>query len=837
MKTISLLPGLFALSLLSGCKPPDNTAAEEARRQLEQTQAEYARQAAEMQQRSADLQKQLADVQKAMQDKENAELKARLEAIQQENAKLMADAEAARQKSEALRQEIAKTPAPAARPYVPPMPEPVSPQPWADPEADYSLFYDSLNPHGRWLEVDGYGYAFRPNYAERSSWRPYVDGRWVSTDQGWAWDTNEPFGWACYHYGRWIKATRHGWLWIPGREWAPAWVSWRHSSDRIGWAPLPPSARNGFIGHDCDERYGLSPASYVFIEASNFGRSSYVNVSLSFSSVTSFFQQTINVTNIVHVQQNNTCIQRGGPALDWVEKRIGARVVKAPVQLVRTLERPIEFRRDRSQPSFIAAPLPSGRHDRKPVIPRTAERVQKPVMIDGWKDVPADKRDGLRQAILQQSRKPQPKPVLADSPRAPEPLAEQPRQTVVPVGVTPEVRPAIPQPGIDRGRGERPTMPKLEITQDAANKAELARRAAEVRMQEAQADRERQMAEQKAAMAAQQQELAQKQAEAAALKQRMAEQAREAALLREQQASEMSAKEAAALKQKQEAEMAAQQQELTRKQAEALAMQQEMAEQAKKAQAAREEQAALMQQREAEAQQAKEAAMAAQQAQIEAEKQREMQTALQMGEERRQAQVEAIQAREAAMAQQQAAKEELARREQEFMQQRTQQEAMKAQLEAAEQQRTALMERQQQEAAMRAEQEATARAKQEAMRQQLEQQAAMKAAQEAAERQREAAMQAQQEAAERQRQIEMQRQQQEAAMRAAAQEAAERQREAAMQAQREAAERAQQEAMRRAAEEAAERQREAMRQQQEEARRQAEEAARQREQNQPAPGQ
>jgi hypothetical protein len=315
MKQTSLLTlgSLFLISL-TGCKPPDNTAAEEARRQLEQTQAAYAQEAADMKQRSEDLQKQLAEMQRALQDKENAELKGKLDAIQQENQKLMADAEAARRKSEELRDELARTPV-VTTPYVPPQ-VPGS-QPWNDPNADYSMFYDSLNPYGRWMDVDGYGYAFRPDNAERSSWRPYVDGRWVSTDQGWAWDSNEPFGWATYHYGRWIKVSRHGWLWIPGRQWAPAWVSWRHGSDYVGWAPLPPSAGFGSIGHDCDARYGLSPSSYTFISASNFGRSSYVNVSLSISNIASFFNQTINVTNIVVVQQNNTCIQRGGPALDW----------------------------------------------------------------------------------------------------------------------------------------------------------------------------------------------------------------------------------------------------------------------------------------------------------------------------------------------------------------------------------------------------------------------------------------------------------------------------------------------------------------------------------------
>src|SRR5262249_23599259 len=46
---------------------------------------------------------------------------------------------------------------------------------------------------------------------------------------------------AVFHYGRWIFDASHGWVWVPGKEWAPAWVSWRDGSGYIGWAPLPPA--------------------------------------------------------------------------------------------------------------------------------------------------------------------------------------------------------------------------------------------------------------------------------------------------------------------------------------------------------------------------------------------------------------------------------------------------------------------------------------------------------------------------------------------------------------------------------------------------------------------
>jgi hypothetical protein len=781
MKTSLYLQFASVLTLgLSACKPAANTAAdEEVRRQMEVTRAAYEQQAADMQSRSETLQKQLADLERSIKDKENADLRAKLDAISTENQKLMADAASARLKSEELKDQLANnryTPPAVSQPYQPPyVPPQISPilpsRPWVDPSADYSMFYDSLNPHGRWLNVDGYGYAFSPRIGSRSSWRPYVDGRWVSTSQGWAWDSNEPFGWACYHYGRWTRIARHGWVWIPGRQWAPSWVSWRYGSDSVGWAPLPPSVGYGSIGHDCDARYGIAPTSYTFIRATHFGRSSYVNVSLSITNITQIFHQTINVTNIVQIRQqhDNLFVQRGGPALDWVEKRCGERIERAPIQIVHTLERPGERRPGHGDHGFIAAPLPSGRANRPTELPRNAERVIAPTIVDAWTEVPADQRDDLRKAITEQATEAQPKPVLTvTDPIIVEPVLEVPTQPAIPAPTVAEV--PSRGPGRDSGKGDGPAMPQLEIAQDAANKAELARRNAERQMQEAEAEREKQLADQKAAesaMVAQQENLAKKQAEAIAMQEQIAEQAQKDADIREKQASEMSEKQASALKEKQASEMAAQQEELSKKQAEALAMQQQIAEQEKKALAMREEQAAIIKQQETEAEKAKELVlMTAQQEaeakeaamQAEALKQQQMQAVQEEAEQRKLAEMEAAKARENAMAAQQVAQEELARRQTEA--------AMQAQQEAAERQRLATMEAQR-EAAMQAQQEAAERQRLAAMEAQRE--AAMQAQQEAQE-----AMRQQQLEAARRAQEEAIRAQQEAAQRAAAEEAARR---------------------------------------------------------------
>ncbi|HET6254251.1 MAG TPA: DUF6600 domain-containing protein [Puia sp.] len=119
-----------------------------------------------------------------------------------------------------------------------PAPAPAPPPP--APEASYQNFYDALSPYGEWIDNPEYGYVWMPNAGP--DFKPYAtNGNWVYTDEGWAWNSDYSWGWAPFHYGRWFYEDGYGWMWIPGNEWAPAWVTWRTSPDYYGWAPLGPS--------------------------------------------------------------------------------------------------------------------------------------------------------------------------------------------------------------------------------------------------------------------------------------------------------------------------------------------------------------------------------------------------------------------------------------------------------------------------------------------------------------------------------------------------------------------------------------------------------------------
>ncbi len=140
------------------------------------------------------------------------------------------------------------------------------------PVADYNLFYDGLADQGDWYETIDYGYVFQPSVVVGDAdWRPYLHGRWHYTDYGWYWDSQEPFGWATYHYGRWVRIVGRGWCWVPGFRWAPSWVCWREGGGGLGWAPLPPETcwlgDDGGYGHGVEADFGVSLSWFVFMEA------------------------------------------------------------------------------------------------------------------------------------------------------------------------------------------------------------------------------------------------------------------------------------------------------------------------------------------------------------------------------------------------------------------------------------------------------------------------------------------------------------------------------------------------------------------------------------------
>ena len=116
--------------------------------------------------------------------------------------------------------------------------------------------YDDLDANGDWQASSNYGEVWYPTHVA-SDWAPYRDGRWEWVDPyGWTWIDNTQWGFAPYHYGRWVYV-QDRWGWIPGEQqeravYAPALVAFFGgsglgislsigNSEPVGWFPLGPN--------------------------------------------------------------------------------------------------------------------------------------------------------------------------------------------------------------------------------------------------------------------------------------------------------------------------------------------------------------------------------------------------------------------------------------------------------------------------------------------------------------------------------------------------------------------------------------------------------------------
>ena len=113
---------------------------------------------------------------------------------------------------------------------------------------------EELDRYGRWEQNPEYGALWIPT-AVAVDWAPYRSGHWAWVRPwGWTWVDDAPWGFAPFHYGRWVNV-RSTWCWTPGVRvarpvYAPALVAWvggpranvsiTIGSGPVGWFPLAP---------------------------------------------------------------------------------------------------------------------------------------------------------------------------------------------------------------------------------------------------------------------------------------------------------------------------------------------------------------------------------------------------------------------------------------------------------------------------------------------------------------------------------------------------------------------------------------------------------------------
>ncbi|HTQ79541.1 MAG TPA: DUF6600 domain-containing protein [Thermoanaerobaculia bacterium] len=190
-----------------------------------------------------------------------------------------------------------------------------------------SYFKDQLAPYGQWVGHESYGEVFVPKVDP--TWRPYTNGSWSYTDQGWAWVAAESWGWGPFHYGRWFYDHNiGGWGWVPGTVWSPAWVAWRQGGGYLGWAPLPPSA--GFseeAGLDLGGRE-IAPSFFTFVAEAALLAPHIATAILPTARNVAIVHNTANITNYTVVDHH---IINHGVSAEHIEQVTGRPVVRQRV--------------------------------------------------------------------------------------------------------------------------------------------------------------------------------------------------------------------------------------------------------------------------------------------------------------------------------------------------------------------------------------------------------------------------------------------------------------------------------------------------------------------------
>ena len=181
---------------------------------------------------------------------------------------------------------------------------------------------EDLDRYGSWEQTQEYGVLWTPRVVA-ADWAPYRAGHWAWVRPwGWTWVDDAPWGFAPFHYGRWVNY-RDRWCWTPGQRavrpvYAPALVAWVGGPNvsvsvrvgggpgpSVGWFPL--GAREVYV-----PGYRVSPR-YV---------------------------QNINITNVRNVTVINNAYRNPNAQREFANRRFPNALTVVP-QSVMTGRRPV----------------------------------------------------------------------------------------------------------------------------------------------------------------------------------------------------------------------------------------------------------------------------------------------------------------------------------------------------------------------------------------------------------------------------------------------------------------------------------------------------------------
>ena len=349
---------------------------------------------------------------------------------------------------------------------------PVVPQTEARTDVSIDFFYNNLGNDGSWTQIGDYGYGWQPSVAvSNRNWRPYSDGYWAYTDVGWTWVSYEDFGWATYHYGRWTRLRDRGWFWIPGREWGPAWVSWRSGGNSIGWAPLPPRGGGEYVyegrpvNGQVDLDYDIGPLAYNFIDVRYIGepllRERIYDSGLNYG----YCNRTVNVTNITY---NNSTVYNYGPDYNALSGYSARPIQRLSLQRDTSADFAIAaqtgaFTKVQGDKLIVAAPQ-TLQKSATPIAPKVVkEKIAQPNIENGWMGTDQKALTQLKQKMKTEDPKnvppPDIKPKTDGTTAAAASTTASPASTISPATAASPATPASPAVGSSPAVAASPATP------------------------------------------------------------------------------------------------------------------------------------------------------------------------------------------------------------------------------------------------------------------------------------------------------------------------------------------------------------------------------------------
>ena len=159
--------------------------------------------------------------------------------------------------------------------------------------------YEDLDDYGDWRDDSNYGHVWFPNRVA-TGWAPYREGHWDwISPWGWTWVDDASWGYAPFHYGRWVSVDNR-WGWVAGPTniapvYAPALVVFVGSGGggNVGWFPLGP--REVYV-----PSYNVSRA---YINRVNVSNTTVNQTTITNIYNTTIVNKTTTITNVTYVNR------------------------------------------------------------------------------------------------------------------------------------------------------------------------------------------------------------------------------------------------------------------------------------------------------------------------------------------------------------------------------------------------------------------------------------------------------------------------------------------------------------------------------------------------------